>query len=68
VGASEVHDSNHENCNIIIELKFNKQFPEAITFLLYNVNDNLVLVDFARKITTVFYERDGHHADTVYTA
>ena len=53
-GASKGHNSHPENCNVRIELKFNKPLPEAITCLLYLEYDNSVHVDFSRNVTTDF--------------
>jgi len=52
--ASEGHTPHPEKGNNIIELKFNKPLPEAITCLLYLEFDNSVLVDFSRNFTTDF--------------
>jgi hypothetical protein len=51
---SEVHSFHPENSNIMIELKFNKPLPEAITCLLYLELDISFLVDFSRTFTTGF--------------
>ena len=66
-GASVGHTSHPENCNIRIELKFNKPLPEAIMCLLYLEYDNSILVDFSHNVLPTF-KRDGHYADTVYAA
>jgi len=52
-GASEGHTSHHEQVIIMVELKFAKLLPEAITCLLYIEFDNSV-INLARNVTTDF--------------
>jgi len=52
--ASEGHTSFPENGDIGIELMFIKPLHESITCLLYLECDSTVLVNLARKVTTVF--------------
>jgi len=67
-GASVSHTSHPENSNIIIDLKFNKTLPEAITCLLYLQFDNSFRLDFARTIRPHSKTLNRHCASTVYTA
>ena len=53
-GASEGHASHAENCNIRIELRFNKPLPDAITCLLYLEFDNSVRINKIRTVSTDF--------------
>jgi hypothetical protein len=53
--ASEGHTSHPDNGNIIIELKFAKGLPDAITCLLYLQYDNSVRIDYSRTVSTDFF-------------
>ena len=49
---TEGHTSHPENGNIMVELKFKKQFSEGFTCLLKLKLDYSVLTDFSRNETT----------------
>jgi len=52
--ASVGHASHPDNGNMIIDLKFSRPLPDAITCLLYLEFNNSVRIDSARTVTTDF--------------
>jgi hypothetical protein len=62
--ASEGHASQHDNGNILFELRFAKPLPDPITSLLYLELDT-ISIDRERKVTKDFV---GHAANTVRSA
>ena len=52
--ASEGHISLTEQCNIRLDLKFDKPHPEALTCLLFFEYDNCVRIDQLRIVSIDF--------------
>jgi hypothetical protein len=54
LAASEGHVSHPENGYIRIEACFDKELPDAITYLLYRDYDNSVCIYLSRNVATYF--------------
>ena len=52
--AASGHSSNPENEHILLELKFSKHLPDAITCLLYLEFENSFRIDLLRNVSTDF--------------
>ena len=50
--ASEGYTSHPDNGNVVIEQKFSKALPDAITCLIYPEYDGTVLIDDKRAVRT----------------
>jgi hypothetical protein len=63
--ASIGHTLHPDNGSILIQSKFAKALPDAMTCLLYLEYDNTVRIDYSRTVSRLL--KDGHGSDTVHS-